>query len=126
MIPISSRFAIPLMIAIALLLIPITYHEMNKPRSGWCENPEAALDDRVMPNVDTQELPPTPHRRLTGETSGTLELPGKWLTPPRFRITRTFELDHYYFAPRRSFITPYLDDTLETLVVDGISDSDPG
>jgi hypothetical protein len=122
MIPLASRGAIPLLIAVTLMVVPVLYLEMNKRHTAWCNDPEATLADRVMPDVATQETASTSFGGLAGETSGTLALPGTWLTPPRFRIARSFSLDQYYFVPRRTFITPYLDDRLESfdVEVDGV------
>jgi hypothetical protein len=123
MIPVSYRGALPLAIAIAMLAIPVAYHGSMEPVRDGCQNPLAPLNDLVFPNVETIES--TDSIELggrIGDKSGTLTLPGKWTIAPKFRLTRTFEIEKYYFVPRRTFTHPFPGDRLESLVVavDGV------
>ena len=123
MIPISSRGAFPLALALAVLALPQAYHAVARPTAISCANPEATLAVNFMPDARKQKAVSLSFDGYIDGTIGRLRLPGKWTKRTRFRVTRTYDLDRYYFVPRGNFTNIFSEDVIETIVVevDGVA-----
>lgn len=123
MIPISSRGTFPLALALAVLALPPMYHAVARPKAISCTNPEATLAANFMPDAKKQEAVSLPFDGYIDGTIGRLRLPGNWTKRPRFRVTRTYDLDRYYFLPMDNFTNIFSEDVIETIVVevDGVA-----
>jgi hypothetical protein len=123
MIALSPRHSRVLAIALLLMAIPIWYHAAARPRTFSCSNPDALIRSKVLPMVEEfGTLPFSKEQGFFDSAAGTLSLPGRWKAAPQWRISRSFQLQRYYYHPANSYAYLFPDDELvmRTLVVDGV------
>lgn len=77
MTPLSTRYAVPLLVLLALALVPVMFHSYRTSHYEDCANPGALLEPR----------------------EGTIELEGSRVLQLHFRIYRSFEPKYLYMRP---------------------------
>jgi hypothetical protein len=116
MIPVSGRRALPAIAALWLLAIPIGYHVLAHPRADDCADPERVRAADFLPlSAGVDPEPANPRIEVLAWSDGELITDRPWIQKPRWRITRNYEVQKYYFAPWRTFTPVFPED--ETSVV---------
>lgn len=122
MIKLSDRYAFTLSCALTLLSLPVLYPFFAAPVTITCRDPDRLVGERFLPSVLAFETLPQKRDLLINGSTGTVELPGKWSKKANYRISRSYDLDAYYFVPIDNFTNMFPEDQIEvrTLDVDGI------
>jgi hypothetical protein len=122
MIPLSSRYAWVLTVALTFIAIPVWYHAVVYPKAFSCSNPDVLIRTKALPGIKSFESIPARRHEFYDSAAGTLSLPGRWKAPIRWQLTRTFELQRYYYRPAFPIAQLLPDDDLETraVMVDGV------
>lgn len=115
MIPLSDRHALPVIVAILLLAMPIVYHALWQPRVDDCASPARLLEPDLLPfSTRDPDPPPKQLRGVKKGPRGALLVDRSWVVKPRWRIVRSYDLDKFYFAPPGFFYSFFPESTSET------------
>ncbi|MBW2291813.1 MAG: hypothetical protein JRG94_05830 [Deltaproteobacteria bacterium] len=122
MIKLSDRYTLTLSCALMLLSLPVLYHFFAAPETVTCRDPDRLVGERLLPSVLEFETVPQHRDLLINGSTGTVELPGQWNRKASYRISRSYDLDSYYFIPVNNFTNMFPEDQIEvrTLHVGGI------
>jgi hypothetical protein len=100
MIPLSARNALPVIVVMFLLAIPIGYHALLRPRVDDCSNPARLQEPNLLP-LSTRDNDPSrkPHVYTAEGGQGVLRIDRPWKIRPRWEIGRSYDLSGFYFGP---------------------------
>jgi hypothetical protein len=116
MIPLSDRHALPVIVAMFLLAIPIGYQALLRPRVDDCASPARLREPDLFPFSTRDDDPPgRPPRYAIEGGQGELLIDRPWTMRPRWRLERSYDLTELHFEPR-SFSNFFPERTVETLV----------
>ena len=111
MISISGRHALPAIVALWLLAIPIGYHALSHPRVDDCADPaRVSAADFVPLSAGVNPDPVNPRFEVITWSDGELSTGRPWIRKPRWRIVRTYELAKFYFTPQGTFTYVFPED----------------
>jgi hypothetical protein len=117
MIRISSRHALPAIIALWLLAIPIGYHTLARPRVDDCADPARLRVPDFLPlSAGVNPDPDKARIEVIAWSDGELLTDRPWKTKPRWRIVRVYDLAKFYFAPLGAFTYVFPEDTVSVVV----------
>lgn len=123
MIRLGTRQTFVLTFLLLVMAAPGLYHFALDSHATSCRNPEKLVGENFLPSaLNVKTLPWVRHHLIDGAV-GQFELPGKWSRKLSYRISRTYNLNAYYFVPIDNFTNMMPEDELEvrTLDVDGTS-----
>jgi len=98
-IALSSRFALPTALALCLLLAPVVYHGLQRPRVEDCADPAALEIGRFAPASERTRAQVAPARGGGAHRFGSLETGLPWKNDPLWNVVRSYDLGESYFLP---------------------------
>jgi hypothetical protein len=111
MISVSGRHALPAVVALWLLAIPIGFHALGPPHADDCADPARARAADFLP-LSTGVNPDPVNLRIPviASSDGELSTGRPWIQKPRWRIVRTYELAKFHFTPPTTFTHTFPED----------------
>jgi len=117
MIPISGRHALPAIVALWLLAIPIGYHTLARPRVDDCADPaRLRVPDFLPRSAGVNPDPDKARIEVIAWSDGGVLTDGPWKRKPRWRIVRVYDLAKFYFAPPGTFTYVFPEDTVSVVI----------
>ena len=117
MISISGRRALPAIVALWLLAIPIGYHALARPRVDDCADPaRLRVPDFLPRSAGVNPHPDATFKEMIAWNDGELITDRPWTMKPRWRIVRAYDLAKFYFAPLGTFTYVFPEDTVSVVV----------